>query len=320
MALNYFHKNTRFFHIHNLSSAYMQMIVDATIQNLRLELRKLLPKVFSELELRAALKTLQEKHSLSQTTKNKLSRIAIDLEVHWNKRKRNEFFRFADSPPIDLDILEAWNRQKACYLSHYSALYLNGLVKQRPKDHFLTLEVKGKSRAANQVTALDQLTVRQAFLKAARVSQNFFTLDKQKFYLLEKIPFSEPGVVDKKMTIDKSTYNLRVTSPERTLIDSIMSPHYSGGIGTVVNSFENHRIDVVELLYIYKKLNPIYPYWQSIGLILERLGQNAQANAWESHYMGLPKIDFYLAHEARQSWAISERWNVAYPKEVFHGS
>lgn len=298
----------------------MQMIENADVQKLRGELRELLPKVFTEDELNAVLKSLQEKYSLSQTTKYKLSRIAIDLEVHWNKRKRNEFFRFSDSPPADLDVLQAWCRQKGCYLSHYSALYFNGLVKQRPKDHYITLEVKGKSRATTQSQILDPMTVRQAFLKAARTSQNYFTLNKQKFYLLEKLPINETGVIDKEMLIDKAQYKLRVTSPERTLIDSIMSPHYSGGIGTVIDSFSSYSIDVVNLLYHYKVINPIYPYWQTLGLVLEKLGQAEQANAWEVHYKSVPKLNFFLTHEARQSWVTSERWKVAYPKEVFHDS
>lgn len=296
----------------------MQMIAEQDIHKIRGELKAALPKVFSEEELNDAVKALREKHQLSQTATNKLSRIAIDLEVRWNKRKRREFYRFADSPPDDLDILQAWSRQKGCYLSHYSALYFNGLVKQRPKDHYLTLEVKGKSRAASQRTSLDPLTVRQAFLKTARVTQNYFTLNKNNFYLLEKVPLSEPGVVDKVMVVNLSEYKFRMTSPERTLIDSLMSPHYSGGIGTVLSSYARHTVDVVDLLYIYKALNPIYPYWQCIGLVLEKLGQVDQANTWEMHYKAMPKIDFYLTHDARQSWTVSERWKVAYPKEVFH--
>jgi hypothetical protein len=238
------------------------------------------------------------------------------LDLRWNTPKKfGEIYSYDVEAITELDVLAAWSQQKGCYLSHYSALYFNELIEQRPNDYFITCERPGKS--SGEVTPLKPLAVKQAFLKPARRTQNFFEFRNSKFYLLEKRWLNSAGVVSKQFPAGSKDVTIRLTSVERTLIDSVISPHYSGGVATVVKAYADTPIDVSALKHLYETINPVYPFWQSLGFLLEKLGKTSDSEFWERAFEVHRTIPFFLEHEAKSYWKFSERWNLFYPGGIF---
>lgn len=302
--------------MHDISSAYMQRIKNNKTEKVRSELAALLPQVFSRAELMKSLDKLQEKYAFSDSAKFRFKENIIQLDVNWNKKPTHAFFTRKDHMPTDLDILEVLGRQGNSYLSHFSALYFNELTDQRPKDQFITKELH-KNRTA---TPIDEFKIRQAFLKPARRSQNFFNYNKINYYLLEKEWLSEMGTFTKVLRHSGSEHNIRLTTIERTFIDCLIAPHYSGGISNVSRCFENASLAIMSLIEIYDRINPTYPYWQAIGFVLEQIGKGKEASDWQRHFSKERMIPFYIDHSAKSSWKLSKRWQVFYPGEVFHES
>ena len=301
----------------DIPSAYMQMVNRRkTIKELQMKLEAEMPVVFFERDLRKQIEDEQKESDFSDSSKARLLRSARRLEVKWNTPKKfGELRSYATQNVEELDVLAAWSNQKSCYLSHYSALYFNELIEQRPKDYFVTCERRGKS--AGPSTPLKPLNVKQAFLKPPRKTQNYFEFKKSKFYLLEKLWLDSAGVITKQYPAQAKEVTIRLTSVERTLLDSLISPHYSGGIATVMKAYSSKTLDVEALKTLYRKISPIYPYWQSIGFVLEKLGKVSEADLWEKWFRDDKAMPFFLEHEAKSYWKHSERWNLTYPGGVF---
>lgn len=294
----------------------MQMVTRFKTKDLQEQLERDLPVLFFDKELRDRVKADQAKYGFSESTKNRLIKSASALKLQWNTPKKfGSLFTFGLEAVTEFDILAAWTSQKGCYLSHYSAIYFNELIDQRPNDYFITSEKTGKSRA--EPAPLKPLVVKQAFLKPARTTQNFFEFDQKKFYLLEKVWLKSPGVVSRTLESGSKKVEIKITSKERTFIDSIISPHYSGGLATIVKAYGEVSLNIKELKNLYDTIDPIYPYWQNIGLLLEKMGKQNEASSWETAFKRSKKLPFFLEHEARSYWKKSERWNVSYPGGIF---
>ena len=106
---------------------------------------------------------------------------------------------------------------------------------------------------------------------------------------------------------------LRVTSIERTLIDAVVRPIYSGGVFEVARAYRaaKGRASVAALAQMLHKLNYTYPYHQSIGFYLEKAGFSAK----EVELMReIPmEFDFYLDYAMRQT-EYNDRWRLNIPK------
>jgi hypothetical protein len=295
----------------------MQMVnKKPRIKLLEEQLSREMPAAFFEKEFRKKIEQEQQRYLFSDSTKARLFRSARQLNLRWNTSKKfGGIYSFNVETITELDVLAAWSQQRGSYLSHYSALYFNGLIEQRPTDYFITCERQGKS--SKHTGLLSPLAVKQAFLKPARRTQNFFEFQKSKFYLLEKRWLDSEGVTSKQFPADSKDITIRLTSIERTLIDSLISPHYSGGIATVVKAYATTPIDVQILKNLYDSLDPIYPFWQSVGFFLEKLGKSSDAIVWERAFKGRNSIPFFLEHEAKSYWKFSEKWNLYYPGGVF---
>jgi hypothetical protein len=278
-----------------------------------------LPKTFFERELYAAAEELQEEFSFSDSTKYRLLSLPKRIPLVWNKKTQGELKAFDPTTVDNLEIIEAWGRQKNCYLSHFSALYFNGLIEQRPVDFYITKEIKNKL-AYSSTGKLNEFSVRQAFLKPARHTNNYFSFKTHTYYLLEKIDLGLIGVVKKTIPYGGQSLEVKITSPERTFLDSIISPHYSGGMANILKAYSNTDLNLSALFEFYNVLKPTYPYWQSIGFVLEKLGNSKGAKLWDAKFKNRKTIPFYLEHEAKNYWKLSEKWNLYYPGGLFNES
>ena len=106
---------------------------------------------------------------------------------------------------------------------------------------------------------------------------------------------------------------VRVTNIERTLIDIVVRPAYSGGVAEVLKAFERAReqASVNRLMALLQKLNYLYPYHQAIGFYLERAGYSGTALDF-IRQMPL-NYDFYLAHQMGATDYVPQ-WRLHIPK------
>lgn len=268
-------------------------------------------------------------HHTLQRALDELGAIAGELEhkVDLKKLKKKINVKWATGAVVDLyhradsllerqgrsqqthaiDLLEGWTREK-CYLSHFSALYFNNLIDQRPTSHYLSMDLH---RPREVRGAINNLAMRQSFMKSAKTTTKVGVFDRTTFYFIERNQGGE-GVVTIDMEEDDISYKLRVTNVERTLLDSIIAPQYAGGVLTVVEAMRQAPISTRELIRIYSSLGLLYPYWQRVGFLLDLAGKREEASDWHDSFK-LSKTEFYLEHEYRDTWKFDPKWSLYFP-------
>lgn len=161
------------------------------------------------------------------------------------------------------------------FLSHYSALYVNDLTLNIPKDIYINKEQSEKHNS-NDNNQLSQGKVDFAFSKKMRRTKMTYTFKYNKIqyrvHVLNTKNTHNTGVVSKKFI--GFSKPIRVTNLERTLIDVTVRPSYSGGTSEILNAFQtaNKNIDINRLWNYLKKFNYMYPYYKSIAFYLKHSG------------------------------------------------
>ena len=194
------------------------------------------------------------------------------------------------------------------YFSHYTAMFLNNLTEQIPKTIYLNVEQIQRVVPVNN--NLEQTNIDRAFSNKPRVSNNYTVYNKNRIYLLNGKQSGNLGVEDIQ---DSNKSILRVTNIERTLIDIVVRPVYSGGVYEILGAYKKaiERVSVNKLMSYLFKLKHVYPYHQAIGFYLEKAKYKANQIALvEKMEM---KNDFYLDYRMKAS-DYSSRWKLFYPK------
>lgn len=282
-----------------------------------LDLKNTLPAVFFRNELLEKIQEIALVHGLDdEDDLLKLRKTASKLSLKWNTRAQYDILSFLHGKNLMVDdVLFQWLTKKKVYGSHFTAIFFLGFTDQRPKSYFFTSE-KDKPNFLKQ--PLSEIAIKQSFLKPHRFTENFFTFQKTKFYLLEKHDTHSAGVVQIPYAYAGQEYNIPMTGPERTLIDSVISPHYSGGIANVIYCFSDVQIYIERLYEVYQMIAPKYPYWQSLGLILEKTKGKEHANEWRKLFKNTSLVEFFIDKEYKPFWGYSETWKVHYPKGIFN--
>jgi predicted transcriptional regulator of viral defense system len=106
-----------------------------------------------------------------------------------------------------------------------------------------------------------------------------------------------------------------VTKIERTLIDIVVRPAYSGGVLQVLEAYKKarDRISVPTLLTTLKNLDYVYPYHQAIGFYMERAGYDVK-DTERLRAIGMNN-DFYLAHDLKEM-EYDPNWRLFFPKSL----
>jgi predicted transcriptional regulator of viral defense system len=270
-------------------------------------------KVFPEKVLIQDLKKLESNNLISERQRKKLYKDAKSVQLKWNMQAEYKLLSYAFGVKSIFDIFSAI--QTKYYLSHHSALYFHGMTDQRPQTYYLSKEIKGREPIHSEQRV--QAKILQIFSKTPRVTSNYFEYNKIKVNLLEKQDLNRIGVIQKILK-QNETHELKMylTSVERTFIDIVISPHYSGGLKTVILAYLNSKINLDKLYEIYKVYSPYYPYWQSIGLLLEKTHGMGVSKKWQSKFSN-PKEEFYLDRGFRDTWSFDEKWKVYYPEGIF---
>lgn len=121
-----------------------------------------------------------------------------------------------------------------------------------------------------------------------------------------------------KFVNDVISENIRVTSLEKTIIDCIDNPSFSGGIEEVLYSLEQIRyLNEEKLLEILKDINKKFLY-QKVGYLFELYNDQLCLsddffNECKKHIS--KKINYFLEHEFRII-ELNRKWNLIVPKDV----
>ncbi|MBD3297145.1 MAG: hypothetical protein GF341_00680 [candidate division Zixibacteria bacterium] len=196
---------------------------------------------------------------------------------------------------------------KGTYFTHASAVFLHGLNDQIPKTIYVNREQSPKPSPKEAPT---QERINRAFAGRQRTSNYVFRYESNRIVLLSGKSTGRLGVV----TIEgPSGETLDTTSIERTLVDMVVRPAYSGGIAQVLSAFRGAkgRVTGTKLLTALDALRYIYPYHQTIGFLLERAGYpDKQIKPFRRCRQ---EFDFYLVHGMRETEFIPE-WRLHIPK------
>lgn len=196
---------------------------------------------------------------------------------------------------------------KNSYLSHYTAMFLHGLTDNVPKVIYTNMEQAKKSVAIpNQI--LIQENIDRAFSRPMRKTNNIAKLKDFNVILLNGKNVDRLEVIN----IEINEKKLPITSIERTLIDIVTRPDYSGGTLETLNAYEEARgrFSTGRLIATLNKMNYTYPYHQAIGFYLERAGYDEKIL---KRFDKLDKqVDFYLTYQMKEK-SYSNRWKLYYP-------
>lgn len=198
------------------------------------------------------------------------------------------------------------------YFCNLSSIYYHSLTNQIPK----TIYICNETISAKRVRKQDVLTnnkLQRSFIKPHRYTSYIFEINGFEIVVVDRVKNSNHGVVSSTSKCKLWTTGSDVTSIERALIDAVVSPQYNGGITSVYTYFKHARqkLNMDKLVDIYKHLNFLYPYSQTIGFFFDRLGMNNQA--LKIYDLFTPKYDFFVDHNAKTSWKYDKKWKTYYP-------
>lgn len=191
------------------------------------------------------------------------------------------------------------------YFSFYTALHLHQLTLQIPKTIYLNFE---HAKPLNEEPFITQEQIDEAFSKPQRKSNNSFFFNDRRIILTNSRYTKRLGVL-KEETADRFFY---YTDLERTLIDIVTRPVYSGGVFEVLEAYRlaKGKIDLKRLLSYLDEMEFVYPYKQSIGFYLERAGYESKD---QTLFKSAMNFDFYLTYNMT-NLEYSRKWKLYFPK------
>lgn len=191
------------------------------------------------------------------------------------------------------------------YFSFYTALHLHQLSLQIPKTIYLNFE---HAKPLTEEPFINQEQIDKAFSKPQRKSNNSFFFNDRRIILTNSRYTNRLGVIKEESADRLYCY----TDLERTLIDIVARPVYSGGVFEVLEAYRTARekVDVKRLLSYLKKMDFVYPYNQCIGFYLERAGYEEKSIAL---FKGKMEYDFYLTYNMNNP-EYSKKWKLYFPK------
>jgi len=233
------------------------------------------------------------------TTFTKLKRYEFDFP--WKKYTK---FTWGDVSIYKLCL----NLHQNSYFTHYTALYWHNLTDQIPKTIYVNFEQSQKRSGYNK---LIQENINRAFKNPQRITTNVAEIGDYKICLLNGKYTNNQGVTEIET---RENEKIILTDIERTLIDIVVRPSYSGGIHEVLNAYRKAvgKVSINKLSAMLKKLKYIYPYHQAIGFYLQRAGvyRDTQINILKKFEF---EYDFSLTHQMKET-EYSAEWKLYYPK------
>lgn len=188
------------------------------------------------------------------------------------------------------------------YLSHYSAVWVNGLTTQIPKIIYVTFE---QTKKPQRESSLTQAGIDAAFAKPQRRTTASVRYGDFTFMVLNGGFTNRLGV--------HQLDGIATTNVERTLLDCTVRPGYAGGVSAVLEAYRQARgkLSLNKLVATLDALDFIYPYFQAVGFYLERAGYQGKKL---DELRERPKaFDFYLTYDMQEQ-EYSPDWRLYFPK------
>jgi hypothetical protein len=202
--------------------------------------------------------------------------------------------------------------KKGSYLSHATAAFLHSLIEADTSITYVNKEQSPKNSTRN----LSQDSIDRAFLRPPRESNyRFWQMDAQnatQYVILNGKSSRDFGVE----WMERAEFGrLRLSNLERTLVDLIVRPQYSGGSSLVLNAYLKAKpnVDVNRLVHTLEQLDYAYPYHQAIGFLMARAG--FERSKYELFKKPGLKYDFYLMYGMTKPFYDPD-WKLYYPREL----
>ena len=204
------------------------------------------------------------------------------------------------------DIANAYS--KGLFFTHYTAATLHELTTQNSKDIYISRELARDVYAERE--NIPQLNIDKAFKKPARTTTNILKINEYRIHLLNSRNTGRQGLDIINIEGSKFYY----TSLERTLIDCVVRPSYSGGVTEVLSFFKEAegKLNVNKLFTMLSKMDFAYPYHQCVGWYLSQAGGYNEKAVERFKKPKFAKA-FYLCNEIKNP-AFDNTWKVYYPK------
>jgi len=263
-------------------------------------------KVFTKLQLIGVLEEQRATWNIApSTTDDKL----IDQLVAKEVLRKTELHSDGYLPSKELYVQDessvlqiATVLAPKAYMSHYSAIWMNGLTTQIPKIIYVTFE---QTKKPQRDISLTQAGIDAAFAKPQRRSSASVRYGDFTFMVLNGGFTNRLGV--------HQLDGIPVTNVERTLLDSTVRPGYAGGVSAILEAYRNARgkLSLNKLVATLDALDFIYPYFQAVGFYLERAGYQGKKL---DELRERPKaFDFYLTYDIEEK-DYSADWRLYFPK------
>lgn len=289
----------------------MSKLMNTTIKRLNDFFKKEGDQIFSYKELDSIIEENREKLKVSSSISfKKLVHLLVENEI-----LKEAEFQFPTRKERRYSSKEHniynWTHSlyAKAYFSHYSALFLNQLTEQIPKTIYINREQNNESFSTQ---ILNQEAINRAFANRQRNSNSRANVNGYEIVLINGKKTNNLGTIQQYHENSLITF----TDKERTLIDIIVRPDYSGGIHEIIKAFQmaSDDISLNKLNAYYKNLKYIYPYHQAIGFLLEMTGRFSENKLKPFQEHGI-KFDFYLGYKLNQP-SYNSKWKLFYPKEV----
>ena len=174
----------------------------------------------------------------------------------WTVRLRRGLYALSGSAPGVLplhDFEVAMALVQPAAISHWSALNYHGLTEQIPQRVFVLTSARSvpRPRGARAAAGNDGYAV------GGTVYQ-FVQVKPERFFGVQEVWVDESRV--------------KITDPERTLLDGLMAPQYCGDFGEVLHAFDKlgSKLDVERIIEYALKLDAATV--KRLGWVLEREG------------------------------------------------
>lgn len=199
--------------------------------------------------------------------------------------------------------------KKNGYLSYLTALVVHELTLQIPKTLYISEEIHDTYLNDN---ILNQESIDRVFSKEQRTTTNIYKdeISNERYVLIEKkLNIENIGI------ITDSSFDYPTSDIERTLIDCVVRPQYSGGIFSVLEAFRNAS-DILNLekldLYL-DALNYTYPYHQLVGFYLDRSGYDE--SKLKPFLNKVSSFNFYMTYNLSNK-KLDSKWKIYYPEGI----
>ena len=205
------------------------------------------------------------------------------------------------------------------FLSHYSALYVNDLTINEPKDIYINREQTAKLKNDSN-SKLTQGKIDYAFSKPMRRTNSVYLFRYKgimyNVFVLNSKNTKNTGIIKKKpVGFSKS---IKVTNLERTLIDTVVRPQYSGGFLEIQDAYKTacFEINAKRIATHIKKFDYIYPYEKSILFYLKHTENTTLftdlKNLWRDKIED--SLNFYLDYQMINI-SLDNELNIYHPKD-----